>query len=126
MITASIVTYKNNNTQLEKAINSFLNTDLKIKLYIIDNSPTNEIKQICNDDRIEYFLNNSNIGFGAGHNIAIKKSVENSKYHLVLNPDIYFNAGTIEKLYDFMENNPEFHGRAPNQEEYRKAMEELK
>lgn len=105
MVTASIVTYKNNNTQLEKAIKSFLNTDLRVKLYIIDNSPTNGIKQICNDNRIEYFFNNSNIGFGAGHNIAIKKSVESSKYHLVLNPDIYFNAGTIEKLYDFMENN---------------------
>jgi len=30
------------------------------------------------------------------------------------------------KGVSFMENNPEFHGRAPNQEEYRKAMEELK
>jgi hypothetical protein len=29
------------------------------------------------------------------------------KYHLVLNPDVSFGKGTIEKLYDFMENNPD-------------------
>jgi transketolase len=30
------------------------------------------------------------------------------------------------KGVSFMENNPDFHGRAPNEEEYKKAMEELK
>lgn len=35
-------------------------------------------------------------------------------------------AHTVKgKGVSFMENNPAFHGRAPNQEEYRKAMEEL-
>jgi len=27
------------------------------------------------------------------------------KYHLVLNPDIYFGRGVLEKLYEYMENN---------------------
>ncbi len=104
-ITASIVTYKNNFFMLFRAINSFLNTDLTVKLYILDNSPTDKIKRICNDNRIEYIFNNANIGFGAGHNIAIKKSLGLSKYHLILNPDIYFSKGNLEKLFEFMESN---------------------
>ena len=75
---------------LQNVILSFLNTDLNVKLYIVDNSPTDEIQKLCKDKRIKYIFNNANIGFGAGHNIAIKKSLNLSKYHLVLNPDIYF------------------------------------
>ncbi|EXY61091.1 glycosyl transferase, partial [Bacteroides fragilis str. 3986T(B)10] len=37
-ITATIVTYKNPDSVLLKAINSFLNTKIEVRLYIIDNS----------------------------------------------------------------------------------------
>lgn len=104
-ITASIVTCRNDPNILQKAINSFLNTEIVVKLIIIDNSPDDEIRQICNDNKIEYIFNNANIGFGSGHNIAIQRILELSKYHLVLNPDIYFSRGNLEKLYDFMEKN---------------------
>lgn len=106
-ITASIVTYKNNTDTLKKAIGSFLDTDLPVRLYVIDNSPSDEIGSICDDERIEYVFNNGNIGFGAGHNIAIRRSVRESEYHLVLNPDIHFPRGAAEALYDFMEQNKE-------------------
>lgn len=104
-LTASIVTCRNDLKMLQKAINSFLNTELSVRLIVIDNSPNDEIRQICNDNKIEYVFNNANIGFGAGHNIAIRRIHELSKYHLVLNPDIYFSRGNLEKLYNFMENN---------------------
>lgn len=104
-ITASIVTCRNDPNILQKAINSFLNTEMVVGLIIVDNSPNDEIRQICNDNKIEYVFNNTNVGFGSGHNIAIQRILELSKYHLVLNPDIYFSRGNLEKLYDFMENN---------------------
>lgn len=104
-ITSSIVTYKNDKLQLQNVIFSFLNTNLRIKIFIVDNSPNDELRSICTDERIEYLFNNENIGFGAGHNIAIKRVLEFSKYHLILNPDIYFAKGNLEKLYDFMERN---------------------
>lgn len=104
-ITSSIVTYKNDFKTLRKAINSLLNTEMAVRLFVIDNSPSDEIRQICNDNNIEYIFNNANIGFGAGHNIAIQKVLGLSKYHLVTNPDVYFAGGNLEKLYDFMENN---------------------
>jgi len=37
-INASIVLYHNEKVQLEKAIKSYLDTDLKVKLYLMDNS----------------------------------------------------------------------------------------
>ncbi len=105
-ISGCIVLYKNDKGILLKAIQSFLNTGLSVNLYLIDNSPGDELKDIICDPRIEYFHNPSNPGFGAGHNIAIKKMLSLSKYHVILNPDIYFSPGTLEKLYDYMEQNP--------------------
>jgi len=91
---------------LREAIDSFLNTDLNVKLYLIDNSPTDELKKMVTDSRIEYFHNPSNPGSGASHNIAFQKTLDlDSDYHLVLNPDIYFQKGTLEKLSQFMDSN---------------------
>lgn len=107
-ISASIVTYENKKIILCEAINSFLNTTMNIKLYIIDNSPTDQIKTWLHDDpRIEYIFNNKNIGFGAAHNLIMKDNSKLGKYHLVLNPDIKFSQGTLEELYQFMEQNPD-------------------
>jgi GT2 family glycosyltransferase len=105
-ITSCIVLYKNDVTMLREAIDSFLNTALNVKLYLVDNSPTNELKVLVTDHRIEYIHNPYNPGFGASHNVAIQKSFElDSDYHMVLNPDIYFDKGTLEKLCEFMDSN---------------------
>ena len=105
-IISSIVLYKNDFNKVQRIISSFLNTNLNVKLYLVDNSPTNNLKKLSqNDSRVEYIFNNSNIGFGAAHNIAINKSVDNTKYYLILNPDIYFDQGILEKIYNFMQKN---------------------
>lgn len=102
-ITSCIVLYKNDITMLKKAISSFLNTNLNVKLYLIDNSPTDILKILAEDSRIEYFHNPANPGFGTSHNIAINKAIElDSEFHLVLNPDIYFSKGVIEDIIKFM------------------------
>lgn len=102
MITATIVTYKNDWNELMRAMDSFLNTDMDVKLYIVDNSPTNKIKALCKDTRVEYIFMNSNRGFGAGHNIIMNDVSKMGKYHLVLNPDIYFEAGVLENIVTYM------------------------
>lgn len=109
-VTCSLVLYRNNPEDVLEAVKSFLDTKLKVKIYVVDNSPTpflGSILEILKDNRIEYIFNNGkNLGFGKAHNIAIKKIIGKSKYHLVLNPDVWFYRGTIEKLYRFMEANP--------------------
>ena len=104
-INASIVLYRNKKEQLLKTIKSFLNTGLKVKLYLIDNSSNDELKVLEKfDERIEYIFNNSNFGYGKAHNIAMKKSIETGvPYHLVLNPDVHFENGILEELIKYMD-----------------------
>jgi GT2 family glycosyltransferase len=99
--------YHNKKEQLQKAIKSFLDTKLKVKLYLIDNSSNDNLKKLEGiDNRIEYIFNNANLGYGKAHNIAMKKSIEeNIPYHIVLNPDIYFENNVLEELYNYMEDN---------------------
>lgn len=106
-ITGSIVLYKNEESVLIESLKSFLNSKTDVTLYLIDNSPTNYLKSIYHDDRIVYIHNPENPGFGAAHNIAIKKAIkEGSDYHLVLNPDVYFNDDVVTELFSFMDKNP--------------------
>ena len=105
ILTVCIVLYKNDRSVLLNAINSCLTTNLDIKLFLVDNSPSDELRSISSDPRIEYIHNPSNPGFGAAHNLAINKIIHTSKYHLILNPDIYFEAGTLEALFSYMEEN---------------------
>ena len=106
-INASIVLYHNTKEQLLKAINSFLNTSLHVRLYLIDNSSNDDLKELALvDERIEYIFNNANLGYGKAHNIAMKKSIaDDVPYHVVLNPDIYFDEGVLENLFDYMQSN---------------------
>lgn len=103
LITASIVTFHNKFDDLKKVIKSFLDTELNVKLYIVDNSNNKDIETLCTDKRIDYIYNGKNLGFGKAHNIAIKKSIiSNSQYHLILNPDVYYDKGVIENIVNFM------------------------
>jgi GT2 family glycosyltransferase len=102
-LTASIVAYKNPANILAQAIHSFLSNTTDSHLYLIDNSPADDLKYLAYDPRITYIFNKKNIGFGAAHNMALRKVLEQSKYHLILNPDVYFDADVISKIYSFME-----------------------
>lgn len=104
-LTASIVTYNNCFEKLSQAIWSFLNTNMDIELYIIDNSSTDKIRNLCYDQRIKYIYNGKNLGFGKAHNLAMKKIANKSKFHLVLNPDVYFDSGVLEELCNYMNKN---------------------
>ncbi|MBL4677499.1 MAG: glycosyltransferase family 2 protein [Mucilaginibacter sp.] len=104
-IAASIVLYNNDRKMLKAAIDSFLAVQLKIRLYLIDNSPTDVLKDLIVDERVVYKHNPSNPGFGAGHNIAIKDIGAGTAYFLVLNPDIYFEKGVVENILSYMYQN---------------------
>jgi GT2 family glycosyltransferase len=102
-ITACIVLYKNEIIMLREAINSFLNTGLNLKIFLVDNSPTDDLKVLVTDSIIEYIHNPANPGFGASHNLAIEKAIEyGSTYHFVVNPDIYFEGDVISPMVEYM------------------------
>ncbi len=106
-LNVSIVLFSSCSNTIKKAVDSCLLSKLINKIYLVDNSPTDELKELSKlDYRIEYIFNNANLGYGKAHNIAIKKSIEEDiPYHLVLNPDVYFEESVLEELYNFMEKN---------------------
>lgn len=101
-ITASIVTYCNEPTILMNAVSSFLDTELNVRLFISDNSPDQTLKEIIDDDRIEYVFNNENLGFGKGHNKIINLILFATEFHLVLNPDVFFSKNVIPDLLSYL------------------------
>lgn len=106
-LTVSIVTYNNDEKELMAAVNSVLNSKItNLKLYIIDNSPSDRLRRLFSQENVEYIFNGANIGFGAGHNVALRKVIEESKYHLCLNPDITFGNDVLGKIVEYMDNHP--------------------
>ncbi|MFV5698710.1 glycosyltransferase [Flavobacterium sp. ZT3R17] len=104
-ITSCIVLYRNDITMLQNAIKSILKTGRMDKLFLLDNSPTDELKILATDSRIEYIHNPANPGFGASHNLAIQKAMTlDSKYHFIVNPDIYFEGDVVTPMVDYMAN----------------------
>jgi GT2 family glycosyltransferase len=104
MITASVVIYKSSVDELKTIIDCTMLNTVDI-LYIIDNSPTNELEKIVqsySNTRLVYIPCHSNPGFGAAHNIALKLAIElEADYHVVLNPDLFFEKDIIRKLTDY-------------------------
>lgn len=85
-------------------------------IYVSDNSPIDELRDYCSKiEGIIYIYNNSNIGYGAGHNVAIKKAIcIRADYHLVINSDVYFEDDVIKKIASYMEHNKDVAQVQPN------------
>ena len=104
MITASIVLFKENLETIKKTVDSFLKTPLEKKLYLIDNSPVNDLESHFKHLEIEYIYVGNNIGFGKAHNLVLNKI--NSDFHLILNPDVEFQSNVISNLIKVLLNEP--------------------
>jgi GT2 family glycosyltransferase len=105
LLTASIVLYSNDVDVINNNLHCLVNYGID-KIYLIDNSPVDELRTLSSESRIEYIHNPLNPGFGAAHNIAIQKSIASGcKYHFIVNPDIYFDKDVITPLVKYMKNN---------------------
>lgn len=109
MITASIVTYNHTLAEIEPALKSLLGS-IVCRIYIIDHSidKSRLRKEISGyDERITY-IEHDNKGYGSGHNIALRKALEdNTDYHIVVNPDVWFDPEIIGQIETYMDNHKE-------------------
>ena len=53
---------------------------------------------------VDYIFHGKNLGYGYANNIAIKKYQKQTKYHVVLNPDVEFDEDVLSGLYNKLEN----------------------
>lgn len=109
--TLTIVAYRNYQDILKAiaSLDSHVSKEITKKLYIVDNScydeETPEKKGFLNElnkyDFVEYIDTGANLGFGAGHNYIINNL--DSRYHIIMNPDILFVEDSLSAIKNFME-----------------------
>lgn len=108
MLNVSIVLYNTPLDMIRRTIGCVLGCPAVTTLYLIDNSPSDALKILSDDERIVYIHNPSNPGYGSAHNIALRHSLEAAvPYHLVLNPDVYFESSILDGIAAFMQNQPD-------------------
>lgn len=95
--TASIVLFKTPDFQIKRILDCLTKSKIFHTIFIVDNSPKISKFSFNSYMNVDYIKNN-NTGYGAGHNIAIRRALPFSKFHLIINPDIYFNESIFEKI----------------------------
>ena len=106
IISASVVLYNTSFSMIENVLKSYVPSVGRL-LYLIDNSEQENAE--CKDlecDYITYIFNGKNVGYGGAHNIGMKRSIiDGAKYHIVLNPDVYFENSVIDELKQYADEN---------------------
>lgn len=107
IITASIVLFNNDLKSLDILLKSLSDkVSSNFVVYLIDNSTTDFLSQLSliNYLNVKYIYNSKNLGFGSGHNIALKNAIEiNSKYHFIINPDIILSEDVITRMVNYLD-----------------------
>ncbi len=106
-VAVSLVVYKTKPEDLLPLVDSIVTTTLKIVFDVVDNFGDPQLESFCALHKLNYQASGRNLGFGAGHNEALRKRLGSAKYHLVVNPDIRFEPSGLEVLTRFLDDNPD-------------------
>lgn len=105
-VTASLVVYESSPKVFEPAIQSFLNATRDGMIAVVDNSKNPIECSLFSHPRVIHIFNNANVGFGKGHNIGFAAVQSISDFHLILNPDVTFEAHVLTQLAGIMAADP--------------------
>ena len=109
-ISVSIVNW-NTKDELKMCLEDVLSQDCcnDCEIIVVDNASSDGSQQMIESDyngKITFIKNSTNVGFGAGHNIAY--SYSSGDYFFILNPDSRIpNQHTLKNMADFMDENPD-------------------
>ncbi len=122
-IDLSIIIISFNTKQITKncldSINrSLWKSKIKYEIIVVDNDSHDDSKEMLEEyaknklNKTIYIQTNSNLGFGKGNNLAVKKA--QGKYILLINSDTIVLNRSIEKLFNFyLENEEKVHFLGP-------------
>lgn len=102
-VTASIVLYNTDEIQLKRLLYCIFQSAAVDLIYLVDNSSEITDSPLHHTDKVRYIKADTNLGYGAGHNIALRDALLHSDYHFVLNPDIYFESDVLKKMIGRMQ-----------------------
>ena len=100
LVSASIVLYNTDESQLSRLLACLIKSDVIYRIFLVDNSPLKIDSRSFFSPKISYIHTEKNLGYGAGHNIAIKEIIDQSEFHFVLNPDIFFEPEAIHQMIE--------------------------
>jgi GT2 family glycosyltransferase len=101
-IISTIIVNYNAGALLRNCVDSLLNCPLEIKVIVVDNASADDSLEVLQDlPNVKIIKNSSNLGFAAACNIGMHEVT--SPFVLFLNPDCFFEPGTLCKLLDAME-----------------------
>lgn len=104
----AIVTY-NSEKHIGKLLDSIASfvKGIDYHVYVIDNNSVDGTAEIVRSKASHTTLIQleQNIGFGAAHNKVLDKI--DSRYHVIVNPDIYFDYDILAAMAAYMDKNPD-------------------
>lgn len=112
MLSISIVTYKNSINEINSCLEPILDCDVVDTICIYDNSEVSTVYEkdvVSISEKLIYYSDTRNLGYGYGHNQAFDlcQQRQKSKYHLVMNLDVQVKSDTLTSLLGYMETSPE-------------------
>lgn len=107
-VRASIVAYKTDPEELKRCVGSLHRAGVS-DVAVVDNSPDESLAVVCRQLSVSYRHTPKNLGYGAAHNIEMRRSLETDgvDYHLVINSDVWFHDDVIRKIVAHMDANPQ-------------------
>jgi GT2 family glycosyltransferase len=115
-LSVSIVVYRPDLVMLDRVFETLavalrqLAPTQRAHLYLIDNGAPGELigtpeAAVRGEFKLEMIAGQGNVGYGRGHNLAINRT--QSRYHLVLNPDVELNARGLTEALSFLDARPD-------------------
>lgn len=100
VISTIIVNY-NAGALLRRCVDSLLNCPLGIEIIVVDNASVDgSLDTLAGLPGVQKILNPVNVGFAAACNVGARAAT--APFILFLNPDCYFNPGTLDTLLEAM------------------------
>lgn len=99
-VIASLVIFKHSYSDLKPTLESLISSDYISSIILVDNDESNWAHHFIHE-KVKYLKSVGNIGFGSGHNLAIRQYADQSDFFLICNPDIVFDSNEFKDLVDF-------------------------
>lgn len=111
-VSASLVLFHNEPELFAAAMESFLEGCDGI-IHVVDNSSIPLQHDLFSHPRVRYYFPGRNLGFGAGHNFALRRICPECELHLLLNPDIRFGRDVLPAMVGRMMREPDIGALMP-------------
>lgn len=105
-VVASFVLFGTAVEEVVRAVEQACSNTSDIYVVIVDNSvPPLQLPDF-DPTKVHLIQTGANLGYGRGHNVAIDWATGKARYHLVMNTDLTYEAGVIDRLVQFMDTHP--------------------